>query len=138
MMIIGEKLQSVTFMDEKQMENEEWGDCLSHQHPICLTFETATLFPSQDPEGNGPGAISVKFPADQDVHTADLDDLKALIGVEVKCPVFRGDNIIPGIKFVDGTMLFPESDPEMNAEGIFFGTMIPTGDPFYFFQSQED
>ncbi|MDX9865737.1 MAG: hypothetical protein RBT34_13120 [Anaerolineaceae bacterium] len=137
-MFIGEKLQSVAFMDAKQMENESWGECLPHQYPICITFESAILFPSQDPEGNGPGAISVKFPADQDVHTADLDDLKALIGIKVKCPVFRGDSTIPGIKFEDGSMLFPESDPELNDEGIFFGTNLLTGDPFYFYSIRED
>ena len=137
MIIIGEALKSVAFMDEKQMENEGWGLCLPHQYPICLTFETAKIFPAKDFEGNGPGAITGKFPAGKHEHTADTEDLKALIGIKVKCPVFKNGSSIPGIKFEDGTMLFPASDPEMNGEGIFFGNAIPTGDPFYFIGSQE-
>ena len=138
MNIIGEKFTSVDEMNEKQIEAEGWTGIGLHQIPFCLTFESFFMFPSMDPESNGPGAISIQFPGDEIERTADLDDLKTLVGVGIRAYIFKKGCFYPGLLFEDGTKLFPLRDPEQNGEGIFFGVNSLSGDGFYIWASPEE
>lgn len=60
--IIGHTIQDVRYMTDEELEAEDWGDWGGR--PVVLVLDNgAKLYPSQDPEGNGPGAM---FGADDD------------------------------------------------------------------------
>lgn len=55
-MVKGQKIVDVRRMTEEEMEREGWKGRMGK--PTVLELESGDiLFPSQDPEGNGPGAI---------------------------------------------------------------------------------
>ena len=54
--IIGKKIAKIRKMTQEEMEEEYWGG----MPPVVLELEDGTvIIPSQDYEGNGPGALFV-------------------------------------------------------------------------------
>ena len=52
-MIVGEKLTDITYMNEKQLEAEGWADFGSRHAPICLFLKPPTFFRRKTPKATG-------------------------------------------------------------------------------------
>lgn len=53
--LIGRKIVDVRSMTEEEAEREGWYGHITA--PVLELEDGTTLFPSRDPEGNGPGAL---------------------------------------------------------------------------------
>lgn len=57
-LLVGVKVKCVREMTKKEMENEGWEGWHRTSAPTVIEFTNGILvYPSQDPEGNGPGAL---------------------------------------------------------------------------------
>lgn len=54
--IIGSKIEAIRDMTVKEMEREGWEDS-PRKPPVIVLSNGTILYPSRDPEGNGPGAL---------------------------------------------------------------------------------
>jgi hypothetical protein len=53
--LVGQKIKTIREMTDVEMANEDWH---GYQAGVMLVLEDGTkIFPSQDPEGNGPGCL---------------------------------------------------------------------------------
>jgi hypothetical protein len=56
--LVGHTIAEVRRMTSAEMKNEDWGNGGRHGAPVTLVLDDGTkLYPSRDPEGNGPGAM---------------------------------------------------------------------------------
>jgi hypothetical protein len=52
----GKEIAQVRGMTDEELEDEYWQHAPDHHRPVVLVLEDGTkLYPSTDPEGNGPG-----------------------------------------------------------------------------------
>jgi hypothetical protein len=56
MEVVGRKIVAVKFLDKKIVEKEYWGDS-PHTGVALVLDDGSVIYPSQDEEGNGPGAL---------------------------------------------------------------------------------
>lgn len=56
--MIGKTIKNVRPMTDAELDAEGWTPSRAHGRPTVLVLEDGTtLYPSRDPEGNGPGAL---------------------------------------------------------------------------------
>ena len=56
--IVGKKIVDVRPMTKAELSAEGWDDSYGGGMPVAVVLsDGSTLYPSQDPEGNGPGAL---------------------------------------------------------------------------------
>lgn len=55
--VIGQTVKKVRWMTEEETEAEGWGDIRGEQAVVIELGNGVKLYPSRDPEGNGPGAL---------------------------------------------------------------------------------
>jgi hypothetical protein len=55
--LVGQKIVEIRPMTDSEMEHEGWGNHRGINPPVIELESGAMLFPSRDPEGNGPGAL---------------------------------------------------------------------------------
>jgi len=56
--IVGRKIVDVRPMTEQEMKDEYWPESRANgPAPVLVLDDGTLLYPSQDPEGNGPGAL---------------------------------------------------------------------------------
>jgi hypothetical protein len=59
----GKTIETVRPMNEEELERNYWSSGRMHAPPIVIVLEDGTkLYPSKDPEGNGPGAMFGEHP----------------------------------------------------------------------------
>jgi len=57
-MVEGKEIVEVREMTEEELEREGWNEYRTHGDVMALVLEGGeVIFPSQDPEGNGPGCL---------------------------------------------------------------------------------
>jgi hypothetical protein len=55
--IIGKKIIGIRDMTKQEMEDNGWDEYLRDRPSVLVLEDETILFASQDPEGNGPGAL---------------------------------------------------------------------------------
>jgi hypothetical protein len=113
--LAGQKIELVRRMTDGEMEREIWAGFA----PTALQLENGVvLFPSRDPEGNGPGAL---FSTGSQVFNGKtIKDVRPMTDAEMDREGWAGDRPT-AIELLDGTVLYPSEDPEGNGPGVFFG-----------------
>lgn len=58
MSILNDRIVRIRDMTDEELEAEGWQNAPEHQRPPVIVLDSGTLiYPSKDPEGNGPGSL---------------------------------------------------------------------------------
>ena len=55
--IVGKKIVDIRPMTKQETKDEYWEETMNGPATVLVLDDGTLLYPSQDPEGNGPGAI---------------------------------------------------------------------------------
>lgn len=125
---IGLRIVDLALLDGNELRQSAW-----HRSPVVLVLgDGSTLYPSRDDEGNDAGTLVVVPPRGgryllaPQPPGASVDLLpRELVGREISLAGYQGLGYRhrPLVLVLDdGTILVPQSDPEGNDAGAWFGT----------------
>lgn len=122
--IVGQKIIALRKMTKEEMANEGWDE---HNVPqILVLANKSILYPSQDHEGNGPGAFWVIPAKGEPVQLWDKPQTvvgKTIRSVKlgtVKAKILGFDDPAVEIVLSNGAVVVPGTDNEGNGSGALF------------------